>query len=102
MTAKQVEQSLLEQLRTNAADIDAFRALIGDYMAMYRICEKLKTDIRKRGTIVQETGSAGQKVTKCNPSIKELRDTNKSMLTILRQLGLSIETVKTAVDDDEL
>lgn len=102
MTAKQVETSLMEQLRTNAADIDAFRALIHDYMAMYKICEKLKADIRKRGTIVTETGAAGQKITKCNPSIKELRDTNKSMLTILRQLGLSIDTVKAAVDDDEL
>jgi len=102
MTAKQVETSLLEQLRTNAADIDAFRALVADYMAMYRICEKLKTDIRKRGTIVQETGSTGQKITKCNPSIKELRDTNKAMLAILKQLGLSTETVKTAVEDDEL
>jgi phage terminase small subunit len=102
MTAKQVENSLVEQLRANAAEIDAFRALINDYMAMFKICEKLKTDIRQRGTIVTETGSAGQKITKCNPSIKELRDTNKSMLTILRQLGLSIETVKAAVDDDEL
>ena len=102
MTAKQVENSLVEQLRANAAEIDAFRALINDYMAMFKICEKLKTDIRQRGTIVQETGAAGQKITKCNPSIKELRDTNKSMLTILRQLGLSIETVKAAVDDDEL
>jgi phage terminase small subunit len=102
MTAKQVENSLVEQLRANAAEIDAFRALINDYMAMFKICEKLKTDIRQRGTIVTETGAAGQKITKCNPSIKELRDTNKSMLTILRQLGLSIETVKAAVDDDEL
>ena len=102
MTEKQVENSLVEQLRANAAEIDAFRALINDYMAMFKICEKLKTDIRQRGTIVTETGAAGQKITKCNPSIKELRDTNKSMLTILRQLGLSIETVKAAVDDDEL
>lgn len=102
MTTKQVENSLVEQLRANAAEIDAFRALINDYMAMFKICEKLKSDIRKRGTIVQETGAAGQKITKCNPSIKELRDTNKSMLTILRQLGLSIDTVKAAVDDDEL
>lgn len=102
MTAKQIEKSLHDQLRANAADIDAFRALIADYMAMYKVCEKLKTDIRQRGTIVQETGSTGQKITKCNPSIKELRDTNKAMLTILRQLGLNIDTVKTASEDDEL
>lgn len=99
---KDVEQSLIEQLKTNAADIEAFRALISDYMEMYRICVKLKTDIRKRGAIVTDIGSAGQKITKCNPSIKELRDTNKSMLAILRQLNLSIDTVHTACADDEL
>ena len=102
MTAKQVENSLLEQLRTAGADIDVFRALIGDYMAMYKISEKLKADIRKRGTNLTETGSAGQTITKCNPSIKELRDTNKAMLTILKQLNLSADTVKTAIEDDEL
>lgn len=99
---KEIEQSLLEQLKANGADIEAFRALIADYMAMYRICEKLKADIRKRSPIVTEIGSTGQKITKCNPSIKELRDTNKSMLAILRQLGLSIDTVQAADADDRL
>lgn len=99
---KDVEQSLLGQLKSNGADIEAFRALISDYMALYKICEKLKTDIRQRGPIVCETGSTGQKITKCNPSIKELRDTNKSMLAILKHLGLSIETVQAADADDRL
>ena len=101
MTAKQIEQSLKDQLKANGADIDAFCALIGDYAEMYSISEKLKKDIKERGTIVQETGSTGQKITKCNPAIKELRDTNKAMLAILRQLGLSIDTVQ-AQDDDRL
>jgi phage terminase small subunit len=102
MTAKNVEASLIGQLRASGADIDAFRALIGDYMALYRISEALKRDIRKRGTIVECTGSTGQRITKPNASIKELRDTNKSMLTILRQLGLSIDTVQASGADDEL
>lgn len=99
---KAVEQSLIEQLKTNGADIEAFRALIGDYMALYKVCEELKKDIRKRGTIVERTGSAGQTITAPNTSIKELRDTNKSMLAILRQLNLSIDTVQAADTDDRL
>lgn len=100
MTIKQVETSLLEQLRAVGADIDVFRAQVADYVEMYRICTALKKDIRKRGPIITETGSTGQKITKCNPSIKELRDTNKSMLAILKQLGLSIDSVVTAGDDE--
>lgn len=93
MTAKAVEESLLKQLRTNDADIDAFRALIADYMELYRVCEKLKTDIRKRGGVVDQIGSTGQKITKCNPSIRELRDTNRSMLAILKQLNLTTDGI---------
>lgn len=100
MTIRQVQTSLLDQLRAMGADIDVFRAQVSDYMEMYKICTALKKDIRERGTIITETGSAGQKITKCNPSIKELRDTNKSMLAILKQLGLSVETVVTAGDDE--
>lgn len=99
---KAVEQSLIEQLKTNGADIEAFRALIGDYMAMYKVCEALKKDIRERGTIVERTGSTGQTIKGPNTSIKELRDTNKSMLAILRQLNLSIDTVQSADTDDRL
>lgn len=101
MTIRQVQTSLLEQLRAMGADIDVFKAQIDDYMELYKICTALKKDIRERGTIITETGSTGQKITKCNPSIKELRDTNKSMLAILKQLGLSVDSVVTA-DDDEL
>ena len=36
-----------------------------------------------------------------NPSIKELRDTSKSMLAILKQLGLSPDSVA-SLDDDRL
>ena len=58
---KQVEQSLLDQLRAAGADIEAFRGLISDYVAMYRVCELLKRDIRKNGAMIEAVGSTGQK-----------------------------------------
>lgn len=97
---KQVEQSLLEQLRAAGADIDAFKGLISDYVAMYRVCELLKKDIRKNGALIETRNGDGQTVNKPNPAIKELRDTSKSMLAILKQLGLSIDTVRLPDDDD--
>ena len=99
MTRKEIERSLTDQLKANGADIDVFRGLIADYMMMFAVCEKLKTDIRKRGTIIDVPNARGLLVKQPNTSIKELRDTNKSMLAILKQLNLSIDTVQPLEDD---
>lgn len=96
---KAVKDSLLEQLRAAGADIEVFRGLISDYCAMYLVSEKLKADIRKRGTIVEVPKMQGVMITQPNSSIKELRDTNKAMLAILKQLNLSIDTVQPPEDD---
>lgn len=102
MTVKQIENSLLGQLAAAGADIDAFKGLVSDYIAMYRICETLKKDIRKNGAMIETVGSTGQTIVKPNPAIKELRDTNKSMLAILKQLNLNIDTVRLPEYDDDL
>ena len=101
MTLKEVERSLIDQLKANGADIHVFRGLISDYMTMYKVSESLKKDIKKRGTIIESVTARGIDMLIPNPSIKELRDTNKSMLAILKQLELSIDNVQ-AVDDDRL
>lgn len=100
MTAKAVKESLLEQLRAKGADIDAFQALIADYMELYRVCVQLKKDIRKRGAVVESLGSRGQQITKCNPSIRELRDTNRAMLAILKQLDLTTDDIRGGEEDE--
>jgi phage terminase small subunit len=50
--------------------------------------------------MIEAPCSTGQVITKPNPAIKELRDTSKSMLAILKQLGLNIDTVRVPDDDD--
>lgn len=102
MTQKAVEKSLVEQLKAAGADIEVFRGLISDYLAMFRVCEQLKKDIQKRGAIVEVPKTQDIVIMQPNSSIKELRDTSKSMLAILKQLGLNIDTVKAADADDEL
>lgn len=99
MTMKAVKDSLLEQLRAAGADIEVFRGLVSDYCTMYQVSEKLKADIKKRGTIVEVPKTQDIVITQPNSSIKELRDTNKAMLAILKQLNLSIDTVQPPEDD---
>ncbi len=99
--AEALRESFVSQLERHGADIDLFVYLIDDYISLFEISENLKADIAEQGEIIREKNSAGCEVRKINPAIKELRDTNKSMLAILKQLDLSISNV-ILEDDDEL
>lgn len=91
-------KSLQEQLEKKEADISVFSDLLDDYMSLYDIKKKLKSDIKKRG-VSYETPSASGKtmIIKQNQSVKDLVAVNKQMLMILDKLGLTTE--KTIKDD---
>ena len=87
-----IKKSLLTQLEKRGAKIEVFRAQVDDYVAMVSVCEMLKADIEKNGAVMSESG-------KPNPSIKELRDTNKAMQGILARMCISGDTVVPEEDD---
>ena len=93
-------KSLQEQLKKKQADISAFSDLLDDYMTLYDIKKKLKTDIRKRGVSYETTSASGKAtIVKQNQSVKDLVAVNKQMLMILDKLGLT--TDKTIKDDED-
>lgn len=92
-------ESLISQLVKKQADISCFLDLLDDYMALYDIKKKLKTDIRKRGVSYESDSASGKaKIVKQNQSVKDLVAVNKQMLMILDKLGLTTE--KAIRDDD--
>ncbi len=93
-------ESLISQLERKEADISCFLDLLDDYMALYDIKKKLKTDIRKRGVSYESTSASGKAIiVKQNQSVKDLVAVNKQMLMILDKLGLTTE--KTIKDDED-
>ena len=93
-------ESLISQLEKKQADISCFLDLIDDYMALYDIKKKLKTDIKKRGVSYEAQSVSGKAtIIKQNQSVKDLVAVNKQMLMILDKLGLTTE--KTIRDDDD-
>ena len=94
-------ESLKEQLRKKQADISVFKDLLDDYMTLYDVKKKLKTDIKKRG-VTFETTSASGKATIVNQSVKDLVAVNKQMLMILDKLELTTKETIKGDDDDEL
>lgn len=92
MNAESIKKSLEEQLSTRGADIDAFKTLIIRYANLYELNNELAEDLTARGAIMANG--------KVNPSNKEMRENLKTMLAILKQLGLSIDTVRSSEHDE--
>jgi len=90
----------IRKFKKKQADISCFLDLIDDYMALYDIKKKLKTDIKKRGVSYEAQSASGKAtIIKQNQSVKDLVAVNKQMLMILDKLGLTTE--KTIRDDDD-
>lgn len=100
ISAKKVRESLITQLKAKGADVSHFEALINDYIAYFNIVRKMKANIAKRGISYLAVSASGKEYEKDNPNVKLLPQYTRSMLSILKELGLT--TDKVAEDDDEL
>ena len=90
---KDLKNALLEQLKSKHALTPYFEDLIEDYTAFWNTKNQLQKDIKKRGVCYEDVSSTGIKMTKQNPSTKELVVINKQMLTILKELKLTTDNV---------
>ena len=75
--------------------------MIDDYITLYDIKKKCGSDIKKRGVTFEEKNCKGELVQKENPSVKNLINTNKQMLSIIDKLKLDPEKI-IPEDDGEL
>ena len=96
---KAVRESLLNQLRAKGADVDHFEALIDDYMSYFSLVRKMKADIRKNGISYMAVSSVGKEYEKDNPCVKMLPIYTRSMLAILKELGLTTGSVDDGEDE---
>lgn len=100
MTQKDIKDSLIQQLKSQGADVPHFLSLIDDYVFLYGQVQKMKADIRKNGMSYEAMSAAGKAYEKDNPALKHIVAFNRQMLAILKELNLSTEKVD--APDDEL
>lgn len=91
--AKEIRQSLEEQLKAKGADVTVYRALLDDYMWFHQQLRQMQADIRKRGRTYITISAQGKDYEKNNPSVKDALLYSRQMVAILSALGLSTETV---------
>ena len=99
-TQKEVRESLLMQLRAKGADVAHFEALVEDYIMYFAQVKKLKADIRKNGLTYTAISAAGKEYEKDNPAAKLLPVYTRSMLSILKELGLTTDAALDEEDDE--
>lgn len=92
MTASDVRASLQRQLQERGAETPYFLALIDDYMFYYQQEKKMQAAVKK-GLTVKAKSAAGKEYDKENPAIKAAALYSKQKLAILRELGLTTDTV---------
>lgn len=97
-TAKQIRESLIEQLKSKEADVLHFESLVDDYVWYWKQEKAMQQDIKKKGRTYMAMSAAGKEFEKDNPSVKNATLYNKQKLSILKELGLTTETV---ISDDE-
>lgn len=100
-SATAVRESLMLQLKSKGADVAHFESLVDDYITYFGLVKKLKADIKKRGLTYPAISATGKEYEKDNPSVKLLPQYTRSMLTILRELGLTTDE-PVEDEDDEL
>lgn len=96
-----IKQSLLKQLENLGANTEHYIDLIDDYMGLWEVKTALLKDIKSRGVTFIDVSSTGVKMQKNNPSVKELVLVNKQMLSLLKELSLTVNNIG-GDDEDEL
>lgn len=99
MTAEDIKQSLIDQLKQQGKETPYTLAMIDDYMLHYEALQGLWADVKKRGVKVTGFNTKGFEVVKDNESLATIQKEQLTMLKMLQALKLQ-EPVKLQSDDD--
>lgn len=97
---KEIQESLIMQLRINGNDSRHFLDLVQDYMSLWVIKNQLIDDIAERGVVCKYQNGKEQWGFKRNDSVGELNKTSSQMLKILTQLKIQVKDIE-PIDDEE-
>lgn len=97
-----IKESLMKQLEAKGADVAHFIDLIYDYLTLYDVKKALQNDIKTRGVSYETTSANGYKITKQNQSVKDLVATERQMIAMLKEMGLTTDapTGEEKIDED--
>jgi len=100
LTAKQIKESLINQLKKKGANVSHFLSLIDDYIFYWQKEREMQKDIKQNGLKYTRISAKGVNIEVENPAVKSSVMYNKQKLSILKELGLSTESCVSGEDDE--
>ncbi|MGF3113219.1 P27 family phage terminase small subunit [Facklamia sp. P9177] len=105
MVKKKIVDRIREDLHQYLEDAgvygEHFFNLVDDYCRLYEIKEMLWKDIQERGVAVEWQNSETSRGVKKNESVGEYNKVNSQMMNILKQLGITSETLRMLGGEDD-
>ncbi len=100
ISISEIRKDLYDQLESQMKYGQHYYDMVEDYIAFYRLKNKLKTDINKRGLRYKVINGNGIESEKPNESIINLTKVNSQMLKILSDLDLKSPTINPTGEPD--
>ena len=99
---KAFREGLIAQLAARKADTPFFVELVDEIMYQRERLRELKKIIHDDGIVVSEKTRGGALRVSMNLCLREIRETEKAILTILKELKVTTDNVISDDADDEL
>lgn len=99
---KALRESLYRQLESRKADTPYFRELVDEVMYQRDQLRKLKKIIENDGIIITEQDRIGNQRVSITYTLREIRETEKAILSILKELKITTDNIISDDEDDEL
>lgn len=100
ISLKKIQASMIEQLEKNGVKTDFYSSLVDDYIYAEKQARKMRKEINEFGLTMTATSAQGKTYDKENPAIKAHDLFIKQKLSIIKQLGLTIETIEAGAEDE--
>lgn len=101
---KKAEQAfragLIEQLKARKADTPYFLELVSEIMYQREQLRKLKELVANDGIVSVSLGRTGNVRVGMNLTLREIRETEKSIMLILKELNITTDNVISEEDDE--
>ena len=95
-------EALLEQLRSRNADTPYFQELVSELLYQREQLRKLKQLVDAGGIVTVREDRSGDRRVNVSVLLREIRETEKSILLILKELKITTDTIISDDEDDEL
>lgn len=99
---KAFREGLISQLAARKADTQFFIELVDEVIYQRARLRELKQLVENDGLVISEKSRSGTLRVGINLCLREIRETEKAILTILKELKVTTDNVISEDEDDEL